>query len=123
MHDVMPGSAGELAFLRGSSLASHRFLMRLAFAAGNVFSWIFMFRGFYLVSGSIEAALFAIMILYAMMQGIILILTPLSGAALRHGMRRALAYGTLLGAFAFACFSVVFAPQIPPQLAFGMVVS
>lgn len=95
--------------------------MRLAFAAGNVFAWVFAFRGFFLASGSLEAALFAVAILYALMQGIVLIMTPLSGAALRHGMRRALAYGTLIAAFAFACFSLVFAPQVGAQFAFAMI--
>jgi hypothetical protein len=116
----VPGAAME----RGNSLASHRFFMRVAMGAGNVFAWIFIFRGFYLVSGSTEASLFAVAIMYAMMQGIVLVLTPLSGFALRSGMRRALAYGTLLASFAFACFSVVFAPQLgSAELAFGLIVT
>src|SRR5688572_22682862 len=118
---IVPGEAGEAALIRGFSLASHRFLMRLAFAAGNVFAWVFAFRGFFLASGSLEAALFAVAVLYALMQGIVLMMTPLSGAALRHGMRRALAYGTLIAAFAFACFSLVFAPQVGAQFAFTMI--
>jgi len=118
---IAPGEAGEAAFMRGQSLAFHRFLMRIAFAAGNIFAWVFAFRGFYLASGSLEAAVFAIAVLYALMQGIVLIMTPLSGAALRHGMRRSLAYGTLLSSFAFACFSLVFAPQVGAQFAFTMI--
>lgn len=118
---IAPDKAGEAALTRGFSLLSHRFLMRLAFAAGNVFAWVFAFRGFFLASGSLEAALFAIATLYALMQAIVLIMTPLSGAALRHGMRRALAYGTLIAAFAFACFSLVFAPQVGAQFAFTMI--
>lgn len=111
------------AFERGNALASHRFLMRLALGAGSVFAWVFAFRGFYMVSGSIDAALFAVAVLYALTQGIVLILTPLSGFALRNGMRRALAYGTLTASFAFACLSLVFAPQVPREFAFGMIVS
>lgn len=112
------------AYERGNALATHRFLMRLAMGAGNVFAWIFIFRGFYLVSGSTETSIFAIAIMYALMQGIVFILTPLSGFALRNGMRRALAYGTLVASFAFACMSVVFAPQIGSgEFAFGMIVS
>lgn len=108
----------------GNALASHRFLMRLAMGAGNVFAWIFIFRGFYLVSASVEASLFAVAIMYALMQGIVFILTPLSGFALRNGMRRALAFGTLTASLSFACFSVVFAPQLTSaQLSFSMIVS
>lgn len=121
MSSMTPEITGEFATARGSALSSHRFLMRLGFAAGNIFAWIFAFRGFYLASGSVEAALFGIAALYALMQGIIFVLTPLSGAALRHGMRRALAYGTLIAAFAFACFSVVFAPQVSGDFAFAMI--
>jgi hypothetical protein len=116
-------SAGEVSLMHGASLSSHRFLMRFALAAGNVFAWVFAFRAFYLASASVEASIFAIAALYAMMQGIVLILTPLSGAALRHGMRRALAYGTLVASFAFACFSLVFAPQVSAEFAFAMAAS
>lgn len=118
-----PTPASGAAVERGNSLATHRFLMRLAMGAGSVFAWIFVFRGFYLVSGSTEAALFAVAIMYALMQGIVFLLTPLSGFALRGGMRRALAYGTLIASFAFACLSVVFAPQLPGEFAFGMIAS
>lgn len=120
MRDTSPLSG---AFERGDSLASHRFLMRLAMGAGNVFAWIFIFRGFYLLSGSVEASVFAVAVMYSLMQAIVFVLTPLSGFALRNGMRRALAYGTLIASFAFACMSVVFAPQMPDDLVFSMIVS
>lgn len=107
--------------MRGNALTSHRLLMRIAFAAGNVFAWVFAFRALYLASGHTEAALFAVAALYTLMQAIIFFVTPLSGAGLRHGMRRALAYGTLLAALAFSSFSVAFAPQVSAEFAFAAV--
>lgn len=102
-------------------LAAHRLLMRFALALGNVFAWIFLFRGFYLIGGNVEIALIATMTLYLLVQGIVIVLTPLSGAALRHGVRRALAFGSLAAVFAFLSFSLAFARQAS-ESAFGLVV-
>ena len=96
---------------RARALHAHRFLFRLAFSAGNIFAWIFVFRGFFISSGSLEAALAGVVALYALSQSIALFLTPLSGAALRHGIRRALVYGTFMAVFAFVCMSLLFVPS------------
>lgn len=96
----------------GAHLGAHRFLLRLALALSTVFAWTFLFQGFSFMSGSRDLGLALIVSLYALSQLIAFILTPLSGAGLRHGVRRALVYGTLLAGFAFAVLGVLYAPGI-----------
>src|SRR3989344_4140128 len=117
MRGSVPAHAGVRA------LRAHRLLMRLAFGAGHIFAWVIVFRGFYLSNGNLEAPLVAASFLYSLAQGIAFILTPLSGIALRHGIRRALVYGTLTAAFAFVCMSLLFTQAISDDFAFGMIVS
>ncbi|OGG59979.1 hypothetical protein A2765_00750 [Candidatus Kaiserbacteria bacterium RIFCSPHIGHO2_01_FULL_56_24] len=117
MRGSVPAHAGVRA------LRAHRLLMRLAFGAGHIFAWVIVFRGFYLSNGNLEATLIGVAILYSLAQGIAFILTPLSGIALRHGIRRALVYGTLTAAFAFVCMSLLFTQAISDDFAFGMIVS
>lgn len=122
MHMFAPAraAAGE-DIRRARALHIHRFLFRLALGAGNIFAWVFVFRGFFLGTGDLEATLAGVVILYALSQSIAFVLTPLTGAALRHGIRRALVYGTLSSAFAFACMTLVFAPQASNGFAFWMI--
>ena len=122
MHTFAPAEAvAQEDIRRARALHVHRFFFRLALGAGNVFAWVFVFRGFYLANGNLEATLAGVAILYALSQVIAFILTPLAGAALRHGIRRALAYGTLASVFAFACMTLVFAPNMSNTSAFWMI--
>lgn len=97
---------------RARALQSHRFLLRLALSAGNIFAWVVVFRVLYIGGGDLERALAGVGALYVLSQAIMFVLTPLTGAALRHGMRRVLVYGTLACAFAFLSVAVLFAPQV-----------
>lgn len=106
------------------ALATHRFLLRLALSAGTIFGWAFIFRGLYLATGNLAATLVGLGLLYILSQCIVVLLTPLTGAALRHGIKRALVYGTVMAAFAFICMSLIFSPQINAGgSAFGLIVS
>ncbi|MEK7509335.1 MAG: hypothetical protein AAB605_01325 [Patescibacteria group bacterium] len=105
------------------ALQSHRFLLRLALSAGNIFAWLVVFRVLHVGSGNLELALFGVGALYALSQGVMFVLTPLAGAVLRQGLRRALVYGTLASVFAFLSIAVLFAPQatLTREFVFSMV--
>ncbi|MFZ2556046.1 MAG: hypothetical protein WAZ27_05195 [Minisyncoccia bacterium] len=103
-------------------LYSHRFLFRVALGAGTVFAWVLLFQALFFVSGSRETSVTLVALLYALSQGIAFILTPLTGAALRRGVRRALVCGTLTAGFAFACMSLIYAPGfVSNGFAFDMI--
>jgi len=90
------------------ALAVHRYLFRLALAAGNLYGWITVFLVALIFTRSVALGLVATAILYALAQGIAFILTPLTGAALRFGARRALILGSIAGAISFAFLAQVF---------------
>ncbi|HWO07188.1 MAG TPA: hypothetical protein VNM40_01235 [Candidatus Paceibacterota bacterium] len=110
------------------ALAIHRYLFRLALAAGNFFAWIVVFRVLFFFSSDISLALAGTAILYALQHGIAVILTPLAAAALRHGVRRALMLGTFaavvsLGLLAELFFSrLAFVPEVVFTLISGFVI-
>jgi|GEM_PF-617458 len=84
----------------------HRFLLRLALSAGNIFAWVFVFRMLYDQSLEITAAVAGTAILYALSHGITFTLTPLSSAALRSGIRRSIVYGAYAAALAYAALAL-----------------
>lgn len=92
-------------------LFAHRFLFRLALAAGNVFAWVIVFRMFFLALGSIETALAGTAALYILSQVVTFVLTPLAGMALRRGIRRALILGTLAAVGSYGFFATIFLAQ------------
>lgn len=103
-------------------LGSHRFMFRIALALGNIFAWVLLFKALFMMSGSRDLSLALVAILYALSQSIAFVLTPLTGAALRRGVRAALVYGTLTAGFAFACMSIVFSPgSLSNGFAFDMI--
>lgn len=106
-----------------NALAVHRYLFRLALATGNFFGWIVVFRVFYFFSADISAALAGTALLYAIAQGIAFILTPLTGAALRIGVRRALILGSLAACISFAFLAQFFLSRISanPDVAFTLI--
>lgn len=97
----------------GTALFTHRLLFRVALGAGNVFAWMFVYRAFFLATHHLEVALAGTAALYVLSQVVAFFLTPLSGMALRHGVRRALIIGTLLTASSFAFLAVMFLDTMP----------
>lgn len=97
------------------ALYAHRLLMRLALGMVNVFVWIFLFELFVLLSASPVRALVSVAIVYGLSQAIAIVLTPLSAAHLRRGVRRSMIAGTLLLCAAFvvlgASLSGIFSGQ------------
>ena len=93
---------------RAGVLFLHRCIFRLALAAGNIFAWVVVFRVFFLSSKNLEISLAGVSALYALSHAITFLLTPLSGRALRYGVRRALILGTLVAAASFSFVALVF---------------
>lgn len=91
------GLSGALP--RGKALSLlhiHRFLFRLGLSIANIFAWIFVFQYFYSQSGRFADSLIATMLMYCLTQAVVVFLTPLSAAHLRHGVKRAIVCGALL---------------------------
>jgi hypothetical protein len=105
------------------ALSVHRYLFRLALATGNFFGWIVVFRVFYFYSADISSALAGTALLFCVAQGIAFILTPLSGAALRVGVRRALILGSLAAMISFGFLAQLFLSRISfyPDVAFTLI--
>ena len=93
---------------RARALFLHRFILRSALSAGGIFAWVIIFRLFFIETGNLEYALAGVGILYALSHAITFILTPLTGAALRFGVRRALVFGTILQGTSFTILSFIF---------------
>lgn len=89
-------------------ISTHRFLFRAALAAGTVFAWVIVFRLFYIATLNLEYSLAGTAALYALSQAIALILTPLSGMALRRGVRSVLLLGIVSSALAFTSIALLF---------------
>ena len=78
---------------------------------GNVFAWVIVFRMFFIATDTVEMALAGTAALYVLSQVVTFILTPLTGMALRRGVRRALILGTLAAVGSYGFFATVFLAQ------------
>lgn len=97
--------------LGARALRTHRTLMRLSLGT-TVFAWLLIFQVFSSAFG-FEHALVSVLVLYVFSQALAFLLTPLSAPALRFGVRRALAFGTLCAAFMSTAIALMFAPESP----------
>src|SRR3989344_8917101 len=97
---------------RSNALFVHRFIFRLALATGNIFAWVIVFRVFFMTTrdldNSLELSLAGVAALYVLSHLVTFFLTPLSGMALRRGVRRALIIGTLVTAGSFGILATLF---------------
>jgi hypothetical protein len=105
---------------RAQYLFIHRILLRLALGAGNIFALIVVFRVLFLLSHSIGISVALVSALYALTHGIAFLLTPLAGRALRHGVRRALVYGTFASALSFVPLATLFSGSVDAEYAFEL---
>ena len=90
------------------ALFIHRVVFRLALAAGNVLAWVVAFRMFFSATRDLELSLAATACLYVLSHLVTFFVTPLTGRALRFGVRRALILGTLVAAFSFGLLATLF---------------
>lgn len=86
---------------RFGALHAHRFLFRAGFALASLFTWILVFQYFFLASGSITSALIACALMYSISQIATVILTPLSAAHLRRGVKQSIIFGAVLAGAAY----------------------
>lgn len=93
------------------ALRTHRMFMRGA-QGTSIFAWLLIFQVF-LFSYGFEHALFSVLILYTSAQVLAFFLTPLTAPALRFGVRRALAFGTLCAIFVAVIVALMFIPGVP----------
>lgn len=87
----------------------HRFLVRLALSSAHVFVWIFAFHYFYLKNVSLTEALSATALTYALTHLLVILITPFSARALRHGARGMLIRASIFLSLAFAAMGAAFA--------------
>lgn len=88
--------------------ATHRFLTRAALSAVNVFSWLFIFQYFFVMSGDVLHALVATAGSYALAQTIAILVTPYTARRLRHGIRGMLVNALLSLSGAYAILAIGF---------------
>lgn len=93
----------------------HRWILRLALSAAQVYSWIFLFQFFYMRSGAnIAEALSSLVLTFALMHVIVVLLTPIAARRLRSGFKRLIFTGVLALASAFAVLCASFAGYLGP---------
>lgn len=83
------------------TLSVHRFLLRTALAAGNIFAWILIFHALYFSGETPTGALLLTAFAYVFMQLAIFFLTPLAALNLPHGTARSMLCAVLAQAAAF----------------------
>lgn len=96
----------------------HRFLFRLGIAAIQAFAYVFIFELFFAANQSLSKSIAGVAFLYALSQLLTLILTPLTGAFLRRGVKRMLGYSISLHALSIAFLALAFFPERGAENAF-----
>ena len=91
-----------------TALRVHRLLLRIAFAASNLFAWLFVFQYLFVLSNNVGLALVHTVLLYALSQTIAALLSPLTARGLRHGMQREMVFAVLTAAAAFTFLGASF---------------
>ncbi len=78
-----------------NAITIHRFLLRVALAAGNLFAWVLIFHALYYSGETQTGALMSTAIWYGLSHCIAFFLTPLAAANLVNGTQRSILYATL----------------------------
>jgi len=96
-------------------------MMRIALASLSVFAWLFTFQLFFALSGDVVYSFIRTVLLYALSQTTVLLLTPYALRRLRHGMREGMLLGVVWAVGACAALSGVFAGIFGTSYASGLV--
>jgi hypothetical protein len=96
--------------------ATHRTISRIALASAHIFSWLFLFQYFFVVSASLLYSLIGIAAAYALCNVVAILLTPYTAGRLRHGVRGMLVNAQLSLALAFAVLAACFAGLLPVSI-------
>lgn len=95
-----------------SPFAAHRFLTRAALSAVNVFSWLFIFQYFFVLSGAVLSSLVATACSYALAQTVAILVTPYTARRLRHGIRGMLVNALLALSASYAILAIGFSGKL-----------
>lgn len=76
------------------AITTHRFIIRAALAAGNLFAWVLIFHALYYSGETGAGALISTALAYALSHLIAFTLTPLAAANLVNGTQRSILYAT-----------------------------
>ncbi len=90
------------------ALTLHRFILRFAFGATQIYAWIFVFEYFRFVGQAFDESFVRTILLYTLSQTITCLFTPYAARFLRHGSRRLLIVGTSLAAVALVVLNATF---------------
>ncbi len=101
------------------ALHAHRLLLRAGLSMAHMFAWIFIFEYFYALSNDLARSLAGVVLLYALVQFVTGVLTPISAAHLRHGTRRVLIWGVIFAASAFVVLGATLGGYFDSSLAWS----
>jgi hypothetical protein len=105
----------------GSVLHAHRTLLRAGLSLVSAFAWVFVFQFASGPSGNIADGFLVALLVYALAQATTMLATPVSAAHLRHGVKRALTFGALVCALAFAALGATLAGYFSSPVGWGLV--
>jgi hypothetical protein len=94
--------------------------MRTGLSLVAAFSWVFVFQYFLTFSQDVAKALAASLVVYAFSQITLAMLTPLSAAHLRHGLKRAMIFGACLAALSFTILGATLAGYFSSPIGWGI---
>lgn len=100
---------------------THRTLFRAGLVLVSAFAWVFVFQFALAFSRNESVALLVALLVYALSQATLLFATPLSATHLRHGMKRAMIFGTLLAALAFVVLGGTISGYFQSPIGWGLV--
>lgn len=90
------------------ALHAHRLLLRSGLGLANIFAWVLLFRYLLIQTGNATHALLGVGLFYVFAQLIAILLTPLSAAHLRRGVKRSMFAGTLVLAASYVVLGATF---------------
>src|SRR5580704_5918133 len=102
-------------------LHAHRLLMRLGLGLVHIFAWIFIFEYLLSFSGDLARAFAGVLVVYALSQAVMVILTPISAAHLRRGTKHSMVTGVILLACAFIVLGGTFEGYFSSPIGWGLV--
>lgn len=92
-----------------AALRLHRTFLRCALGMVHIYAWIFVFEYLYYTEQNLSHALSQTILLYALAQIVITLMTPFAARYLRFGTRRSLIFGTAFVACAWVLLNATFA--------------
>lgn len=104
-----------------AAFSIHRMLLRAALSSALLFAWVLLYELELSLTGTIQSALAATALIFALSQAVLILATPLSAKLNEHGMVRSMILALCALAAAFALLGVAFLTLSPLSIAlFGI---